>query len=366
MQHQKQRSLESSRHQPPCLLGIVPDTEPKPKITHIRTTFRTSCFSPAQGTLKRQSPTPLEGRESVLVVLLHAPRIHAPALMRIVIVVEAPRIQPAAPARYDRPFDPAPVQRIPIDAREKLVLLHVRDPAGQIPEPLARIDGADGKNQVARRTRGKQLALALALSLPRLPPRVPRPRRRVREHDAALHDLGVDLHRVLVQERRLAEQELVQQDAERPPVDGHAVARVADDLGRQVLRGAAEGVGLALAEPLREAEVHQLQVAGRVEEDVLGLQVTVGDALRFVQELEDQHDLGGVEARGRFGEAPRAPQVREDLAAGTVVEEHVEAVVVREGADQRGDEGVAGDGAERLALVADVFYLLQPDDVDLS
>lgn len=33
-----------------------------------------------------------------------------------------------------------------------------------------------------------------------------------------------------------------------------------------------------------------------VEEDILGLEVAVGDALSLVQELEDQDDLGEVEA----------------------------------------------------------------------
>ena len=72
-----------------------------------------------------------------------------------------------------------------------------------------------------------------------------RGRRRLgREGDVPVHDLVVDLHGLRVPERRLPDQELVQQDAQRPPVDGGAVARVVDDLGREVLGRAAEGVGL--------------------------------------------------------------------------------------------------------------------------
>jgi hypothetical protein len=61
-------------------------------------------------------------------------------------------------------------------------------------------------------------------------------------------------------------------------------------------------------------------VALGVYEDILGLQVAVGDALRLVEILENEHDLGGVEARGGLVEAARAAEVAEDLAAGAVVE----------------------------------------------
>ena len=56
-------------------------------------------------------------------------------------------------------------------------------------------------------------------------------------------DLLVDTHGVLVPEGGLPDQHLVDQDPQRPPVDGHAVALVSDHLGSQVLGGPAEGVG---------------------------------------------------------------------------------------------------------------------------
>jgi hypothetical protein len=73
------------------------------------------------------------------------------------------------------------------------------------------------------------------------------------------------------------------------------VSLVEENLGRDVLGGAAQRVGLE-GHPLREAEVGDLEVAGLVQEEVLGLEVAVDEVLG-VQELEDEDDVGGVELR---------------------------------------------------------------------
>lgn len=57
-----------------------------------------------------------------------------------------------------------------------------------------------------------------------------------------------------------------------------------------------------------------------VEEDILRLEVAVGDALALVQEFEYQDDLSEVEARDVFGKAALASQVAEDFAAGAVIQ----------------------------------------------
>jgi hypothetical protein len=121
-----------------------------------------------------------------------------------------------------------------------------------------------------------------------------------------------------------------------------------------------------------------------VDEDVLRLQVPVGDALALVQELEDQHDFGGVELRRRFVETARPAQVAEDFAAGAVVElsdvsglsarpcrqtaayHHVERVQRLEARHHGRDEGVPRDLGEHVALVADVLDLLEADDIRLA
>jgi hypothetical protein len=63
---------------------------------------------------------------------------------------------------------------------------------------------------------------------------------------------------------------------------GRVRTRVADDLGGQILGRAAERVGLSILYLLCKAKVDQLEVALGVDEDVLGLQVAVGDALALV------------------------------------------------------------------------------------
>jgi len=107
-------------------------------------------------------------------------------------------------------------------------------------------------------------------------------------------------------------------------------------------------------------------VAVGVDEDVLGLEVAVGNALVLVQEFENQDNLGGVELGRGLVEAAGAAQVAEDLAARTVVEDHVQRVERLEAGDEGGDERMAGDGGEDVALVAHVLDLLEADDVDLA
>jgi hypothetical protein len=141
-----------------------------------------------------------------------------------------------------------------------------------------------------------------------------------------------------------------------------------DHLGRDVLGGAAHGVGLdgvagfVIPEPHGEAKVDQLDVALGVEQQVLGLQVPVGDAaLLLVQVLEDQHDLGGVEAGRVLVEAAELAHVGEELAAGHVVEEEIEKVVIGEGREEVGDKGVAPYVGQYLALVTHMIELLLLD-----
>lgn len=56
-----------------------------------------------------------------------------------------------------------------------------------------------------------------------------------------------------------------------------------------------------------------------IEEQVLGLQISIGDALMFVQKLENQHNLGSVESRSVLLETLGLAQVGKDFAARAVV-----------------------------------------------
>jgi len=72
---------------------------------------------------------------------------------------------------------------------------------------------------------------------------------------------------VLVIKWRDSGNHLVGENTEGPPVKRVVVPRTHDHLGRQVLRGAAEGVGLVLVrlDDLGEAEVGQLDIPVTVE-----------------------------------------------------------------------------------------------------
>ena len=101
-----------------------------------------------------------------------------------------------------------------------------------------------------------------------------------------------------------------------------------------------------------------------IEEEILGLEVAVGDAgLGLVKELKHKDDLSGVEAGGGFVEAAELAQISKELAAGNVIENHVEGVAVGKGGDEVGDKRMAGDVGENGSLVADVVELLEPDNV---
>ena len=88
-------------------------------------------------------------------------------------------------------------------------------------------------------------------------------------------------------ERRESGHHLVQKHTERPPVNGLAVAVAVENLGGEVLGCAAESVRLlvALHVELAQAEVAERDVAGVVQQDVLGLEVPI-DHVEFVQMLE--------------------------------------------------------------------------------
>ena len=102
-------------------------------------------------------------------------------------------------------------------------------------------------------------------------------------------------HRVIVVEGVNASDHLEREDAERPPIDGLAVALVEEDLGGEILRRATQRVCARLA-VLGEAEIGQSEVALLVNKDILRLQITVDDVQRM-QVLEHECDLSCIEPK---------------------------------------------------------------------
>merc|ERR1719491_2758369 len=191
-----------------------------------------------------------------------------------------------------------------------IVLVVERRPV-EPPVPLVLLDVLGAVLQVAyalRSVRREQLAHQVA-----------RMRLEVtRELELALQDLLVDTEGVLVVKRRVPGQHLVDEDAQCPPIDALAVAFALDDLGREVLGRAAEGPRPVLY-LLGEAKIGDLEVAGEVEQQVLGLEIAVDNAV-VVQRLQRHDDLRGVEARVVVVELASLAQVREELTSDDVLE----------------------------------------------
>ena len=95
-------------------------------------------------------------------------------------------------------------------------------------------------------------------------------------------DVAVHLLRVVVIKRGQTREHLKQQRANRPPVNLLPVPLLLKNLWRHVLWRAAKRVGLVkLAHVLlTQAKVCELDVAVHVNENVLGLEVAVDDAVR--------------------------------------------------------------------------------------
>lgn len=234
-----------------------------------------------------------------------------------------------------------PLDHIPINALKPPMVLNIRRPVFQIPQPLAQVRRQQPPNEVL----GDKIDVR-------------------GEDELARQDLLVDLERRVGEEGWVAGEELEEEYAKGPEVGGFAVPdgsdlqggrglggeggeggrRDADDFGSEVLGRATEGVRpirdvlceadcFALSASARaitsrkgkeqERTVGDLEVARRVNEQVLGLEVPIDDVLR-VQVLERQDQVRRKEPRDVRREPARPPEVREELASLDVFEEEIQ------------------------------------------
>lgn len=117
-------------------------------------------------------------------------------------------------------------------------------------------------------------------------------------------DQVVHLVLIRVVKGRYADDHLVDEDAECPPVESFVVSAAHDHLRREILGRAAERVRLLTVSlhNLGQTEVSQHNVAVVVQKNVLWLEIAV-DYITLVQVAEGQGDLRGVELGLRLGEA---------------------------------------------------------------
>ena len=144
------------------------------------------------------------------------------------------------------------------------------------------------------------------------------------------HDLLVESHEAGVHEGRLTDQHLVHQDTQGPPVHTLSVTPTLENLRREVFRSPAHGVAHTARRPdhgLGEPEVSDHGVALGVQEDVLGLEVSVGD-VKAVKISEGGDNLCCVEFNCGGGEFVVHPHESEEFAARLEREQEVEIVRV--------------------------------------
>ena len=118
----------------------------------------------------------------------------------------------------------------------------------------------------------------------------------------ACDDLLVDPHGVLIPEGWLSNEHFVDEDAQGPPIHCGTMARIADDLWSKIFGGATQSVGhtstmwiftlrqrlafgwvRVLRKILGESKVDKLEVPVRVQQDVLGFEVSIGNVLDIVE-----------------------------------------------------------------------------------
>lgn len=231
--------------------------------------------------------------------------------------------------RHNGALVAALVKSIPVDAVEEGVGLDLGGAAADVTKPAGAVDGAKLVDEVLGSGRNGRILW---------------------EDDGLLEDsvdvsmlesinkfgvwawawddlLSVNLERVLVPEWRVARQELVDEDAEGPPINGCRMTHILDHLGRDILGRTAQRIrldrtaGTVTAQPLRKTKIDQLDMAPGVEQQVLGLEIPVGDAvLLLVQVLEDKHNFGSIKLGRGLVEAPELAEVTKQFAAGDVVE----------------------------------------------
>jgi hypothetical protein len=109
---------------------------------------------------------------------------------------------------------------------------------------------------------------------------------------------------------------------------------------------------------LREAKVGDHDVASRIQQQILGLQVAVDEAV-VVQMHQRRRNLGRVQDDALLREFAAFLQVEKELTAVDKVEDHVQLLRRLEGEVQLDDEWV-------LDLLQNVLLVLRVRDLNIS
>jgi len=153
---------------------------------------------------------------------------------------------------------------------------------------------------------------------------------------------------VLVEERRDPHKHFVKQDSQSPPVNSVVMPFVVKHFWREVLSSSTEAhCKFILVNLCSQAEVGEQQVAIGVEQDVLGLQVSVDDLL-FMEVAESDGNLGDHKASLFFWEASLLDEMSEQLASLDEVHDEEDSELVLE-------HVIHGDNEWMLDVVEDLL-----------
>ena len=182
-----------------------------------------------------------------------------------------------------------------------------------------------------------------------------------RERGHEMRELDIDVPdsatrrplRVLL-ERRRANQELVQQDAELPHIDARVVLLPSHHFRRKIIERATKSRPAGRRRVHGPPEVRELEVAVQADENVLRLDVAVNDVLR-VAVVDCVRHLNDVTRCRLLVEALCVAEHLEELAARGVLDDEVDARLVPEVSVEPDDVRVAEVGLD-LDLAAQLAF----------
>ncbi len=252
-----------------------------------------------------------------------------------------------------------PEQRVPVNLIKEGMRLHLRRSAG----------AQSVKGRVLQQARDDVLRLVRQ-----------RPVLLVRPLDAVVDHVGKELLGRLAKEGHAANEKLVENDAQRPPVDRLRIALLQNHLRRQVLGRAEDllvgellrlAVVVALAEGRRqvhqahlgEAKIGQLDMSEGGDEQVVRLQVAVDDA-KGVQVLHRQDGLRKVQPGQVEGKGADVLEEGGTVAALDVLHDHAEVLLRLEAAQHAHHKGIVGE-AHDVPLGKDLLHLVAHHQVVL-
>mmetsp|Transcript_8424 Transcript_8424/g.21282 ORF Transcript_8424/g.21282 Transcript_8424/m.21282 type:complete len:302 (-) Transcript_8424:847-1752(-) len=210
--------------------------------------------------------------------------------------------------RFERWVDFTCLQFLPIDASEECMRLDIGRSGGTRAETLFGITCEQAFEETLRWFR--QIGRKPQLTVENL----------------LVHDVDV-----LTVERRQTGEHLIDQRSQTPPVDRTAVSLTLEHLGGKVLGRTAKGVcALITGDFLAETKVGDTDVATRIEENVLRLEVTIHDVERM-QMRQSKSDFGSVEPNAFLTEFALLLEMEEEFTTVHVVKNHVEFVLGLEG-----------------------------------